>query len=117
MCELPRRFPNGRFLCVCDAVGEFNSERVVRSPQHAAQADATVMAGDSQRELVRDGDRLHTDNFRTTIGKIAHYARAGQLPLIDRRRRIPFDTKVLSALTSHRFGPLLTHVSLLQLEL
>src|ERR1700674_116700 len=112
MCGLPRRFPNGRCLCVCDAVGEFNSERVVRTPQHAAHADATVMAGDSQSALVRDGDRLYTDNSRSAIGKIAHYARGGQSPLIDRRRRIPFDTKVLSALTSHRFGPLLTHASL-----
>jgi hypothetical protein len=75
------------------------------------------MAGDSQRELVRDGDRLHTDNFRTAIGKIAHYARAGQSPLIDRRRRIPFDTKVLSALGSHLFGPVLSHYFVLQLEL
>jgi hypothetical protein len=98
MCGLPRQVPNGRFLCACDAVGEFNSERVVRTPEHAALADATVMGSDPQRKLVWDAGRPHASDFRAAIRKVAHNTWTGQFAVIDRRGRVPLNPHALAPL-------------------
>src|ERR1700730_15858641 len=111
MCRLPRRVPSGRFFCTCDAVGEFNSERVVRTPEHAAFADATVMGSESQRELVWNGGRHHPSDFRTAIRKVAHNARTGHFAVIDCRGRVPLNPEALAPLASHWISPWINHSS------
>jgi hypothetical protein len=109
MCGLPRRAPNGRFLCACDPVGEFNSERVVRTPEHAALADTTVMGSDSQRKLVWDAGRAHASDFGAAIRKVAHNTWTGQFAVIDRRGRVPLNPEALAPLASHWINPRIGH--------
>ena len=116
MCELPRRGPNGRFFCACDPVREFNSERVVRTPENAALADATVMGGDSQPKLVWDAGRPHASDFRAAIRKVAHNAWTGQFAVIDRRGRVPLNPEALAPLASHWISPWFGDSPIVRLE-
>jgi hypothetical protein len=100
--------PEIRRVCACHAVCEFDSDRVISPPEHAAFAGATFIASNLQHEFIRDGTSPHARNLRAAVRKVAQNARTDQMAfqVMDCCWRVPFNPKVLSALASHSRIPI-----------
>jgi hypothetical protein len=90
----------------CNKVRELDPNRVIRTPDHAALSD--IIPSNFEHEFVGNGGSAHTCNFCATVGEVAQNARTVQMTLwvMDGGRRVPLNTKVLSALALHSDVPI-----------
>ena len=70
--------PRVQFFYRWNAIGEFDTDRIIGTPQYAAFAYAATR--NVQREFIRYGLSPHARDFRASIRKVAHNARTGHMP-------------------------------------
>src|SRR5262249_27987361 len=100
---LDRRFAHAaeaKLLRAFASVGKLNPDRFAVAPAHAAGALAAARR-DAQHELVRNGGGNHAGDFRAGVGEVAQDAGSVEAAVVNRRGRIPLDTKALAPLAKH----------------
>jgi hypothetical protein len=83
-----------------NAISELDSEGVGFSPDDPALAGPGI-PGNVQSELIRNISDGYVGDFRSAIRKVLDDAMIARIALavVDRSRRVPIGSKVLSALT------------------
>jgi hypothetical protein len=104
--------PSVCLLRGCIPVGEFNSKRIRGTPKDMALTWLET-ASHSQHEFIRDCAHRHAGNHRAAVRKVAENARVTiAIAVVEHRRRIPLNPKVLPTFARHGTNSLVDSGSL-----